>query len=62
MFELVLYMCLYLEMCYFIIVCFKCADLVNMQCVVLVSACLVVDVALTACDKYTIRTAPHYIT
>jgi len=54
-------MCLCLETCHFIIVCFMCEDLVNMQRVVVVSPCLVVGVALTACDKYTIPTAPHYI-
>ena len=62
MLELMSYMCLYFEMCHFIIVCFTCEDLVNMQCVVVVPVCLVVDVALTACDKYTILSAAHYIT
>jgi len=62
MLELMSYMCLYLETCHLIIVCFTSEDLVNMQCVVVLSACLVVDVALAAYDKYTILSAPHYIT
>lgn len=62
MLELMSYMCVCLETCHFIILCFMFEDLVNIQCVVVVSACLVVDVALTTCDKYTILSAPHYIT
>ena len=63
MLELMSYMCRYLETCHFtIIICFMCEDLINMQCVVVVSACLVVVVALTACDKYTIPAASHYVT
>jgi len=62
MLELMSYMCLYLETCHFIIICFTCEDLVNIRCVVVVSACSVIDVALTACDKCTILSAPHYIT
>jgi hypothetical protein len=62
MLEFMSYKCLYLEKCHFIIICFMCEDLINMQCVVVVSVCLVADVALTAYDKYTIPTVPHYIT